>query len=101
MEPVRLLNLIHAPDTACPQIEAAAVRLTELARDRHAIRAELMRDVGDACRLVMLLEFRSEEELGAYFADPERLAILDQAPAALQQAVERYELVAVPLPAVP
>ena len=91
--PVRLLNLIHCPDDDCAEVERVATRLTEVAlRGGHAERAELMRDLNDASRFVMLLEFASEARLRQYFADPERLQILDDVATTLHEGVERLEL---------
>lgn len=97
-EPVRLLNLIDALESDCEAVERAAVRLAEIAlRGGHATRAELMRDVNDGCRFVMLLEFRSEERMADYFEDPDRLAALQALPAAACQETRRFELAPVAL----
>ena len=93
MEPVRLLNLIHAREERCDEVEHLAVHLVEIAlRGGHAARAELLREVNDSCRFVMQMDFTSEEQLAAYFSDPERIATLKQVPDAVRQEVQRFEL---------
>lgn len=93
METIRLLNLIEVPDTDVQAAEEALTRLTAIARNSgHASRAELLRDVDDPCRFVFELEFEDEEHLADYFSDPERIAVLHDAPDAVRDRVRRYEL---------
>jgi quinol monooxygenase YgiN len=96
METIRLLNLIEVPESDVEAAEGALARLTQIAiRLGHAERAELLRDVDDPCRFVFELEFRDEERLADYFSDPERIAVLHDAPDAVRSRVRRYELTAV------
>lgn len=93
METIRLLNLIEVPDADIEAAEESLTRLTQIAlRLGHARRAELLRDVDDPCRFVFELEFQDEEHLADYFSDPERIAILHDAPDAVRSRVRRYEL---------
>ena len=93
METIPLLNLIEVPDANTEAAEESLTQLTRIAlRLGHARRAELLRDVDEPCRFVFELEFEDEERLADYFSDPERIAVLHDAPDSVRNRVRRYEL---------